>query len=104
MNIDGVTPFVLQIHLEKDYRFTSRGAFEGKVYRPFCVAWHQRRHQEEVVYQGIDGPDKGRWLVCTLDDWATRFQLIEEEKPTAEVAKEIPDRGQAGHASTGSGA
>lgn len=91
--IDGVAPFILQIHFGKDYRFLPVGPLEGKLYRPFCVAWHARRCQEEVVYCGITGPDRHRWLACTLDDWATRFELVQEPQP------EVPDRGAAGYES-----
>jgi hypothetical protein len=99
--IDGVAPFVLIIEFGRDYRCNIPGQFLGKIYRPFCVAWHHRRHQEEVVYEGITGPDKGRWMVCTLDDWATRFELIEEK--AAEPAQPVENKGVAGEYPSGPG-
>ena len=39
-------------------------------YRVHCTAYEARTMQEQVVYEGVDGADAGKFFVCVLGDFA----------------------------------
>lgn len=51
----------------------------GSRYRLLGLAKHGRTHQEQVVYEGVTGPDAGKWFVCSVHDFALRLTLLVEE-------------------------
>lgn len=64
-------------------------------YRVLNFALCGRTLQEQVVYEGLEGPDRGRWFTCPLADFAAKF--VPESHDAAPEAK------AAGAVSTGSG-
>jgi hypothetical protein len=47
---------------------------EGCRYRVLALANDGRTRQELVIYQGLEGPDDGKMLVCTPWDWSVHFR------------------------------
>lgn len=75
----GLTACRLVVLFGRDHRYvsTKQPAYEGQLYRPLNFARCVRTGQEQIVYEGITGPDAGQWFVCSLDDWLRRFELVE---------------------------
>lgn len=42
---------------------------------------HTGQYQELVLYQGLDGRDRGVQWVCTLSDFCLRFREVTREAP-----------------------
>ena len=56
----------------------------GGRYRVHALATQAVTGQECVVYEGLSGPDAGRWFTCPPYDFAAKFQPVAQ--PTAEKA------------------
>jgi len=63
-----------------------------------ALAQDGRTLQQCVVYEGLDGPDRGLWYTCSLADFALRFLPVEipsqvEENPEpAQAAEPTPGK------------
>ncbi len=79
----------LRIYFDTPYRYTVNGK-RGWRYKPLFLALHCHTGQYQVVYEGLDGPDRGKRFTCTLADWDLKFAVVE---PPATATK------QAGHQS-----
>ncbi len=80
---------VYRFHLLRAVRRDGERVVEdvtGDLYRVEGFALDAVHRREVVVYAGLDGPDAGRLLVCTLADFAVKFWL----EPAAEAAPEPP--------------
>lgn len=85
----------------------------GCRYVVLCFAFCGRTLQEQVVYDGLEGPDAGRWFVCPLADFGVKFEpaeappAVEGAPPLPEVARENggvrPADRAAGAVASGSG-
>lgn len=59
---------------------------QGMAYRTVAFARHGVTHQTNVVYEGLEGPDKGALVVCSLNNFLIHFTPDEG----AEVGRELP--------------
>lgn len=99
------------------YEYTPTSLLNGQVgrwvqgkYRVLGVAKEVRSVQQLVVYEGVGEPDDGKWFVCSLSDFATRFTLVEPPAPEVRQhnggirpAEPLAEK-SAGHITEGTGA
>jgi len=38
--------------------------------------------REAVVYRGLEGPDAGRWFICSPADFVAKFVPVAQPAPT----------------------
>jgi hypothetical protein len=60
----------------------------GERYAPLRLARDCRTLQEQVVYEGLDGTDRGEGYTCSLSDWDLKFRPAAPE-PAAPAGKAI---------------
>ncbi len=78
------------------YEYLGQGG-GGTLYRPLDFIRHAQHfdcrtgYQELVLYEGLDGRDKGTRWCCTLADWALRFRPVVNE---TESASPLPQEGK----------
>jgi hypothetical protein len=78
-----VTLHTLPISIDPDRCYAY---YHGGIYRPLGVAKHVHTHQPLVIYQGVDGEDRGNMYACPLVDWNLKFSPMEEVVAIAEKA------------------
>ena len=49
-------------------------------YQFLGVARDYRTGQDQVVYVGVNGRDRGIWHICCLSDWERDFRRVTEEQ------------------------
>jgi hypothetical protein len=62
-------------------------------YKVLFTVREGRTLQEQVVYEGVDGPDCGQRFCCSLNDFAVKFTaVLPDPEPAEEVlpALEVP--------------
>jgi len=64
----------------------------GLTYRVLNTARQGRTLQEQVVYEGLEGDDEGRWFTCPLMDFAVRFTKVQEAREAAGPVKQALEK------------
>ena len=67
----------------QEYTYTSvyPANCTGHTYRVLRFVSAVPSYQEQVVFEAVTGPDKGKWFVCSLHNFSTRYAPAEKETP-----------------------
>src|SRR5438876_1065843 len=61
--------------------------FPPATYRCLSLALDYRTRQQKVVYQGVDGADKGKCFIACLSDWQHDFTRMVEGSRSGEEGR-----------------
>lgn len=78
----------------------------GRHYAPLAYADTVKTRQQMIVFKGLDGPHRGKLLVCTLAEWIAGYEPPEDDGATVARPQEpvfVPSARPAGKVTSGSG-
>lgn len=78
-----------------EYRYLgpSPAGCRGQRYRPVRLALAVPAYQEQVLVEGLTGPDAGHWFCCSPANFATRYEPVPAAPVPDKPAPRTPSSG-----------